>query len=312
MEVNPNTALKRVRHYYSHTKNSCAYLSARNYTPTDLKIISSRIYRINGNLIVQTPVIKLLADSLSTVDSLKTEPVRTYAFTFMNPLYEIRKILFLESKPEKNYFEANRNKIFYDDFVGDDNYYDELNRFLGKVEKTGLIKNLKKKATRSLSDTNWIDEVVVTPKDSITFPDFPENTPETEDWPYDYNDTTEIDSTDTEPITGDGTPTYPSNLNGPQYENNQRGLGKARSAARIATQNAHSHYSKSTCGHCARYARRALQKAGFKLRSYPEGNENGHIDIWNGQNWVSDYIEKHAYVNDKYEKTNYKIYRPTN
>ena len=118
-------------------------------------------------------------------------------------------------------------------------------------------------------------------------------------------------------------------------------------AADYATQHAYSAYVKDLCGHCARAVRRALENAGFVLSSHPNYATNygpiliklgfteiskagyspekgdirvwrprpkqdppaGHIDIYNGKNWVSDYIQRGEYPGKAYQNVSYKIYR---
>lgn len=130
--------------------------------------------------------------------------------------------------------------------------------------------------------------------------------------------------------------------------NNQGGSSSASSkAADYATQHAYSSYVKEKCGHCARAVRLALENAGFDLSSHPRYATNygptlirlgfseiplegytpekgdvrvwrprpkqdppaGHIDIYNGKNWVSDYIQRGNYPGDSYKQVTYKIYR---
>ena len=130
--------------------------------------------------------------------------------------------------------------------------------------------------------------------------------------------------------------------------NNQGGSSSASSkAADYATQHAYSSYVKEKCGHCARAVRLALENAGFDLSSHSRYATNygptlirlgfseiplegytpekgdvrvwrprpkqdppaGHIDIYNGKNWVSDYIQRGNYPGDSYKQVTYKIYR---
>lgn len=118
-------------------------------------------------------------------------------------------------------------------------------------------------------------------------------------------------------------------------------------AADYATQHAYSSYTKDLCGHCARAIRRALESAGFDMSSHPVYATNygpklirlgfteipndgyspekgdvrvwgprpkqnppaGHIDIYNGKNWVSDYIQHGNYPGAAYQNVSFKIYR---
>lgn len=106
------------------------------------------------------------------------------------------------------------------------------------------------------------------------------------------------------------------------------------------------HAEAASTHYCATYVRRALEYGGFNTKghpkyaknwgrtlkkggycevpkkdycpligdirvfnSYPGGSEGGHIDMWNGKNWVSDWIEKDWFPGSGYEKANdYTIY----
>ena len=113
-------------------------------------------------------------------------------------------------------------------------------------------------------------------------------------------------------------------------------MGDAKKAADYATNHAQ---AKST-GNCAKYVANALQNAGFSFNRqtsaymyhtngtltgmgfslinggspkkgdvYVEDRTNthihGHIAIYNGSNWVSDFIQKSDHVHSKDSGTNY-------
>lgn len=144
--------------------------------------------------------------------------------------------------------------------------------------------------------------------------------------------------------TGNGTGSSGSGNQG----NSRPTVNSAESkAADYATQHAYSSYTKEKCGHCARAVRLALENAGFDLSSHPTYATNygptlirlgfseiplegytpekgdvrvwrprpkqdppaGHIDIYNGKNWVSDYIQRGNYPGNSYKQVTYKIYR---
>ena len=121
----------------------------------------------------------------------------------------------------------------------------------------------------------------------------------------------------------------------------------ARNAADYATAHAYPQYVKGKCGYCARAVRLALQNSGFSISPpYPQsakqygpvltglgfseipkdgyvpqaggvrvfqpapgGSVHGHIDIYNGSKWVSDFVEQKEFPGQKYENSSYKIYR---
>jgi hypothetical protein len=112
-------------------------------------------------------------------------------------------------------------------------------------------------------------------------------------------------------------------------------------------ENAYSHYIKGKCGHCALHVRQALQAGGINTahhpvfaknygpylmgwgfenisptdytpfpgdirvwQSYPGGNPAGHIDMFNGSNWGSDFIENGVFPGRGYSiYPNYQIFR---
>jgi len=104
-----------------------------------------------------------------------------------------------------------------------------------------------------------------------------------------------------------------------------------------------SHSEKKSKGKCANYVRRALIAGGipaylktsacnyskilplygFKEIGRPEtyrkgdivtfpsvdNHPHGHIAMWNGEQWVSDFKQKSIIVNNAYKKADYKIWR---
>ncbi|MFC5045928.1 hypothetical protein ACFSTE_20415 [Aquimarina hainanensis] len=112
-----------------------------------------------------------------------------------------------------------------------------------------------------------------------------------------------------------------------------KGLNKRASAMDVAV------------GYCAKYVRWALEAGGMSTLGRPlsakdygpfllkkgfveisdgdyeigdiavmesfKGNPDGHIQMYNGENWVSDFIQRTFYPGNSYRKAkpNYKIYR---
>ena len=113
--------------------------------------------------------------------------------------------------------------------------------------------------------------------------------------------------------------------------------------------NAHAYatYSRETCGRCARAVRLALEAGGINtnphpisakdyepylkkwgftkiprsdydpikgdirvFQNYPGGSKHGHIDMYNGKQWVSDYFEKNDFPGNGYRLHNtFSIFR---
>lgn len=127
--------------------------------------------------------------------------------------------------------------------------------------------------------------------------------------------------------------------------NNKLDIDKA-----ILYLNAHAYpfYIKSKCGHCAKAVRLSLEAGGINtachplsakdygpylkdwgfsevprnnyvpqkgdirvFQNYPGGSPHGHIDMYNGSHWVSDYIEKSSWPGPGYKKHNasFSIFR---
>lgn len=121
---------------------------------------------------------------------------------------------------------------------------------------------------------------------------------------------------------------------------------KIHTATSYLTSHAHPAYNPKTCGHCARAVRLALEQMGINtsdhplyaknygpyllkwgfseipktgytakegdirvFQNYPGGSQAGHIDMYNGKNWVSDFIEHNPFPNSEYKSSSYKIYR---
>lgn len=165
-DVDIARVLQNTMSYFKKNGNDFSYLSTRGYEANDLRYKFSRLYRLNGNIIVQTPVVKRPHGSTAMIDSLKNEPVRTYTFTLLNPMYEIQKIAFAEQTPEAAYYIANRNRIFYDKFSGEQKDFATDNS-IGNIIK--YIDGIEIK-TRGLKDTTIDLPEFVCTADSICDP----------------------------------------------------------------------------------------------------------------------------------------------
>lgn len=127
-------------------------------------------------------------------------------------------------------------------------------------------------------------------------------------------------------------------------DNNDGIFSNMQLAANYATQNS----QKGSTGYCARYVRNAIEKgAGISLSGHPEyardydtflqtkgfvvvsknslssprvgdvavfeateGHRHGHIAIFNGTNWVSDFVQSSFWVSKAYQDANnYTILR---
>lgn len=350
MLVNPIRALQKAIAYFSENGNDMTYLTTRGYNPKDLKCKVSRVYHSNDSIIIQTPVIKLLADSAATVDSLKKEPVRTYAFTLMNPFYEIQKIVFVENTPSREYHVANVNKIFYDNLTGEESFFSPDNKALDKCH---LIKG-KIVFTRA-----WIPEVVIYPDstDTLEYPVHPEDSLQLNNYPYDGGeDSTQVNTAGNDtPGGGSG----PGNASQSTEQNRtpEERAALLRNGANHIRANAYPRYIDGKCGKCGAHVSETLRsmglnfyspevlhngkyvhyaedfgpaliKVGFTvidkrydreigdIRVFPHTSAThpaGHVDMWDGRHWVSDFIEKGdcpgiMYLNE-YNSGNYKVYR---
>ena len=120
------------------------------------------------------------------------------------------------------------------------------------------------------------------------------------------------------------------------------------SAVSTLDQNAYPRYSKDLCGLCARAVRTSLEAGGIETTGYPYhakdygqhlsdwgfkqvspngytpipgdirviqpytgGNPSGHINMYNGSNWVSDFVENGFWPGPGYRahRPPYKIFR---
>lgn len=349
MLVNPIRALQKAITYFNENGNDMTYLTTRGYKPQDLKCKVSRVYHSNDSIIIQTPVIKLLADSAATVDSLKKEPVRTYAFTLMNPFYEIQKIVFVENTPSREYHVANVNKIFYDNLTGEESVYDPGN----KVSWKGYLMKGKKLLTRDPYDSL----TPIYPPDSLDYPVHPEDSLQLNNYPYDGGeDSTQVNTAGNDTPGGGSGPGNASQSTEQNRTPEQR-VALLRNGANHITANAYPRFIAGKCGKCGAHVSETLRsmglnfyspevlhngkyvhyaedfgpaliKVGFMeidkrydreigdIRVFPHtsaAHPAGHVDMWNGKHWVSDFIEINEYPGkmylDEYNSGNYKVYR---
>lgn len=131
------------------------------------------------------------------------------------------------------------------------------------------------------------------------------------------------------------------------YRNNLADGYNIDNAVNYLNEHAYPQYSKATCGNCARAVRLAveaggvntdlrpssfsakdygpyLEKWGFRpvngspergdvrvMQNYPGGSPHGHMDMYNGERWVSDYMQNGLWPGPGYRehKPIYQIYR---
>jgi hypothetical protein len=365
-DVDIARVLQNTMSYFKKNGNDFSYLSTRGYEANDLRYKFSRLYRLNGNIIVQTPVVKRPHGSTAMIDSLKNEPVRTYTFTLLNPMYEIQKIAFAEQTPEAAYYIANRNRIFYDKFSGEQKDFATDNS-IGNIIK--YIDGIEIK-TRGLKDTTIDLPEFVCTADSICDPN------DTACFAGVILDDDTLGFGSDENTYGDGTDTNGGGGGDSPQTIKERHVVMAKKVSSYAK----AHAGSTSQGKCAQYVREALEAIGFKInrpysvyngpniykykngaktliwkhgesysmakdygpslmgagfseitpdvdykpqdgdiRVFPSPNGNhpaGHIDIWDGQNWVSDFVEWNKIPGTPYKKDynnyNYRIYRCTN
>ena len=149
----------------------------------------------------------------------------------------------------------------------------------------------------------------------------------------------------------DGTRVAPSDLEGITVIGKSiltKGKFNVDAAVVYLNGHAYAYFIRGKCGHCAKAVRLALDAGGINtdphplsaknyepylkkwgfteitktdyipmkgdirvFQNYPNGTPHGHIDMYNGENWVSDFIEKGNWPGNNYQKYNtpFSIFR---
>ena len=132
-----------------------------------MKCKFARFQNFDDSLWVYIPIVRYLCDSVSTVDSLKCQPIRTYAISFFKGDTHIRELWFVEDKPTLAYHRNRVMSIWYYDLTGQRYYYNQQGRL---VSSKKLYNGLKKQFTRlSDADSSDIGEIEL-PEVEITAP----------------------------------------------------------------------------------------------------------------------------------------------
>lgn len=123
---------------YEHT----SFLTKRQYGAEDFRYELSRAYFLDKFLVIQTPVVRLLPNFDSSMDSLYREPVRTYSIVLLDSKSKIQDIGFVEEIPTRHYYTRNNTKLWYERFDGQRKIYD-ADGYLDKSVKINKGKVLR-------------------------------------------------------------------------------------------------------------------------------------------------------------------------
>lgn len=140
--INAKQALKNVRAHFNKNYEHTSFLTKRQYGAEDFRYELSRAYFLDKFLVIQTPVVRLLPNFNSSMDSLYREPVRTYSIVLLNSKSKIQDIGFVEEIPTRHYYTRNNTKLWYERFDGQRKIYD-ADGYLDKSVKINKGKVLR-------------------------------------------------------------------------------------------------------------------------------------------------------------------------
>ncbi len=158
-------ALNSTMTYIKQNSKNMDYLNQRQYSTVDVKSKFARFLTSADSIWVFVPVVRYLCDSVSTVDSLKLQPMRTYALSFFKGDTNMRELWFVEESPSRAYHRNHTMAIWYRNLTGRQRYFNESGHL---VSSKKLYDGLKAQLTRSGdidSSDNWeidLPEVEVT------------------------------------------------------------------------------------------------------------------------------------------------------
>lgn len=140
--INAKQALKNVRAHFNKNYEHTSFLTKRQYGAEDFRYELSRAYFLDKFLVIQTPVVRLLTNFDSSMDSLYREPVRTYSMVLLDSKSKIQDIGFVEEIPTRHYYTRNNTKLWYERFDGQRKIYD-ADGYLDKSVKINKGKVLR-------------------------------------------------------------------------------------------------------------------------------------------------------------------------
>lgn len=143
------------------------YLAQRRYSALDAKSKFAQYHVSSDSLWIYIPLVRYLCDSVSTVDSLKCQPVRTYALSFFKGSDQLQGFWFVEDTPTPLYHRNHIMSIWYNNLTGRQQYFNESGRLISsKRLYQGLKSSLTRFADADSSD-NWEIEI---PEYEVTAP----------------------------------------------------------------------------------------------------------------------------------------------
>lgn len=350
--------------YTKRNESKMLFLTSRNYKWSDLKYGLSRRLTHKGNLMLQVPIIKGKLVSANIRERLSGEANRGYVLFVFDHAGRVTTVDYVEQIPSSDYRKAHDGELYYSDFEGVQDEYNEQGEYLGYYNVRRAMSRINTETEDTIPiDSSLIDggelpggEVVAPYPPNPPFPDNPFPDTAEEDT---VSNTCSVCGTVFEIDAKTGQLYCPVCGHGVSEGNDGPGGGNSGSHSGITSGNnkytvenavayikskAYPKYSEDKCGNCARAVRLALERGGIDTRNHPNDAKDygpylmkwgfkvvspenytpqvgdirvfqalkegaaGHIDMYGGDTWYSDYKEG-DYPGRRYKNVPYVIYR---
>lgn len=352
--------------YTKRNESKMLFLTSRNYKWNDLKYGLSRRLTHKGNLMLQVPIIKGKLVSADIRERLSGEANRGYVLFVFDHAGRVTTVDYVEQIPSSDYRKAHDGELYYSDFEGVQDEYNEQGEYLGYYNVRRAMSRIGQEGEDTIpADSSIIDggelpggEVVAPYPPTPSFPDNPypdiaeEDTTKIGDACIYCGSILEYDETTQStycPVCGHGGTGGNDGAGGGNsgpHSGITSGNNKytVENAVAYIKSKAYPKYSEDKCGNCARAVRLALERGGIDTRNHPNDAKDygpylmkwgfkvvspenytpqvgdirvfgpvkegaaGHIDMYGGDTWYSDYKEG-DYPGPKYKNVPYVIYR---
>lgn len=162
-------ALNNIISYIKNNDKSMGYLTERRYSAADVKSKFAR-YRVSGDsLWIFVPIVRYLCDSVTTVDSMRLQPKRTYAVSFFNGSVTPSELWFVEDIPTTEYHHEHEMAMWYNNLTGRQRYFNESGNL---VSSKNLYKGQHARPRSSSVVDNVDDCEIDLPDVKITMPPY--------------------------------------------------------------------------------------------------------------------------------------------
>lgn len=142
--------------YVQKNEENILFMKARGYKASDLKYGLCRRLNYQGKMMLQIPVIKGNLTSAKVGDALTGQPTRAYALFVFDQRGRVSVVDYVEQLPSADYRDRHDGDLFYYDFQGVQDEYNEQGEYLGYYDVRKAATRIGKETTDSFPDDSSV------------------------------------------------------------------------------------------------------------------------------------------------------------